>query len=119
MRAHSYGIHFVLFLVVDPELNVVFGEDSALRQELVIVGGCPTLWFGRVWFFGSSSSKYGNSTWKSVARAIAPGLRITKSEPIERYLLFDGWTSRGIFSSFAGPLLGWLNVVLVNLILDA
>lgn len=36
VRAHPYGIRFVLLLVVDPEFNVVLGEDSAFGHELVI-----------------------------------------------------------------------------------
>src|SRR6266849_3017980 len=36
MRAHAHGIHFVLHLVVDPELDDIFGEDVTLEQVLVV-----------------------------------------------------------------------------------
>ena len=37
MRAHPDGIRFRLFLIVDPEFDVVLGEDSAFGEELVIL----------------------------------------------------------------------------------
>jgi hypothetical protein len=37
VRAHPDGIRLILFLVVDPQFDVVLGEDSAFGKELVIV----------------------------------------------------------------------------------